>query len=269
MSKGGKTWMWSVGRVILAVVLLVAVFKWSIKLSDTVTLSDGTQVRGKITELTDTELTLRSNGTVATYPLSDVATTKDGTYRIEQGLFSILKRISPGDYIIGLFLLASIPVIATVRWQMLLRAQNIRIGFWRATELTLIGLFFNNFMPGLTGGDLVKAFYAAKLTSEKKTHAVVTVFLDRIIGMIALGIVAAGALIVVFIYKSAAAGGPYRTAVPYVAAFVLLSVAGGLVFYSRRLRAVCKACVSRAPGYERVCSVGAVQKCGVVLEAHR
>jgi uncharacterized protein (TIRG00374 family) len=40
-------------------------------------------------------------------------------------------------------------------------------------------------MVGTTGGDLVKAYYIARETHHKKTEAVATIFIDRIIGFLA------------------------------------------------------------------------------------
>jgi uncharacterized protein (TIRG00374 family) len=50
-------------------------------------------------------------------------------------------------------------------------------------ELTMIGYFFNSFMPGSVGGDLIKAWYAAGQEPRRKTKAVFTVLLDRVIGL--------------------------------------------------------------------------------------
>ena len=39
----------------------------------------------------------------------------------------------------------------------------------------MVGAFYNAFMPGTTGGDLVKAYYAAKHAPERRTRAVISV----------------------------------------------------------------------------------------------
>ena len=43
-----------------------------------------------------------------------------------------------------------------------LRAIGVRLSFWNAHRLTFIGFFFNNVVPGATGGDVVKAVYVAR-----------------------------------------------------------------------------------------------------------
>lgn len=86
-------------------------------------------------------------------------------------------------------------LIGAARWRMLLACQEIHISLWQAAKLTLLGFFFNNFLPGLTG-DVVKAVYVSGHT-EHKTRAALSVLVDRLVGMVSLGIVALIALLVV------------------------------------------------------------------------
>lgn len=167
-----------------------------------------------------------------------------------------MKGMTPYEYMIGMLLLGIVPVVAAVRWRMLLGAQKIYIGFWHALRLTLVGLFFNNFMPGLTGGDVIKAYYAAKLTEDRKTHAVVTVFLDRIIGMVALGLVAGLAILVGIIGAGASSEKEFVEAGWFIAAFVAVTVGGGICFYSRRLRRLLLALAKAIPGYAKLRATG-------------
>mgnify|MGYP000210643208 CR=1 FL=1 len=76
--------------------------------------------------------------------------------------------------------------LCILRWQLLLTAVGIRLPLGRLAELFFIGQFFNALMFGATGGDLVKAYYVAAETRHKKTEVVATVFIDRIIGLMAL-----------------------------------------------------------------------------------
>src|SRR5687768_8429401 len=52
-----------------------------------------------------------------------------------------------------------VELLSAVRWQWLLRVQGIRLSWARVLLLTLIGVFFNFFIPGGTGGDVVKVYY--------------------------------------------------------------------------------------------------------------
>ncbi len=73
-----------------------------------------------------------------------------------------------------------------IRWQMLLAMQGLKLRFAKTFALYLIGQFFSALLPGATSGDLVKAYYAARETHHRKTEAIATVFIDRIIGLLAL-----------------------------------------------------------------------------------
>ena len=77
-----------------------------------------------------------------------------------------------------------------VRWQWILQVQGLELPFWRACSITLIGSFFNSFMLGATGGDVMKAWYVARETHHKKAEAVATVIVDRIIGLLGVFVVA-------------------------------------------------------------------------------
>jgi uncharacterized protein (TIRG00374 family) len=62
---------------------------------------------------------------------------------------------------------------------------GLQITASRAFALTMVGQFYNNFMPGSTGGDLLKAYYASKNT-PKRTQVILSVLIDRIVGLLAL-----------------------------------------------------------------------------------
>lgn len=75
------------------------------------------------------------------------------------------------------------------RWQWLLASHDLHPGFWESLRLTWMGLLFNNVLPGSTGGDVLKAVSIARRSPGKRTSAVMTVFLDRVIGLVALMLV--------------------------------------------------------------------------------
>ena len=73
-----------------------------------------------------------------------------------------------------------------IRWNILLRVQGMRMGWLRLTQLFFVGLFFNLFMPGYTGGDFARLFYSMQEFPDRKKEAVLTIVMDRLIGMLAL-----------------------------------------------------------------------------------
>jgi len=80
-------------------------------------------------------------------------------------------------------------VMIGFRWLLLLRTQSIFINLFAVIRLIFLGLFYNNFMPGSVGGDLLRAWYVTKHT-PKKFEAVLSVFVDRIIGLLSTLIIA-------------------------------------------------------------------------------
>ncbi len=85
-------------------------------------------------------------------------------------------------------------ILTFYRWQVLLRAQEIRYSVAEAFRLGFIGFFFNQFVPGATGGDVLKAYYVAVDHAERRAAGVTTVFLDRVIGLLVLISIAGAAL---------------------------------------------------------------------------
>ncbi|MEQ1859500.1 MAG: lysylphosphatidylglycerol synthase transmembrane domain-containing protein [Chthoniobacteraceae bacterium] len=117
---------------------------------------------------------------------------RDPVKRAEIG--ATLLRADATWLLIGLAGYGFVEVLAAARWQCLLRVQEIHLSFRRVLGLTMIGVFFNFFIPGGTGGDAVKMFYLVKETPGRRGKALLSVIVDRLIGLFAL-IVFAGVLI--------------------------------------------------------------------------
>ncbi|MFA5157075.1 MAG: lysylphosphatidylglycerol synthase transmembrane domain-containing protein [Candidatus Omnitrophota bacterium] len=80
------------------------------------------------------------------------------------------------------------------RWEMLLKAAQIRLPLKRVIISYAGGIFFNLFLPSTIGGDLVRSVDLASHT-KKPRQIVATVLLDRLSGYIALALVALAAVI--------------------------------------------------------------------------
>src|SRR5213592_1037040 len=78
-----------------------------------------------------------------------------------------------------------VEIAAAIRWQILLRVQKIRLNVPRLIGLFLIGMFYNQFLPGGTGGDIIKSYLLLKET-KAKAGALLAVVFDRLIGLVAL-----------------------------------------------------------------------------------
>lgn len=148
--------------------------------------------------------------------------------RLEPGMVTTLANMSLPHMLGALVLMFLGSLIAVYRWHLLLRAADLGIPFGRAFSLTYIGTFFNNVMPGLTGGDLVKAFYIAKDHPRQKTEAIITVLLDRVLGLTGLALVAACVILVDL--------EQYAEVAPWIYGVLAAEAAFGCVFFSRRVR---------------------------------
>ncbi|MEI8235322.1 MAG: lysylphosphatidylglycerol synthase domain-containing protein [Verrucomicrobiota bacterium] len=113
-----------------------------------------------------------------------------------------------------------VELAAVIRWQVLLRVQGIRIGWGRLTALFLIGILFNPFMPGGTGGDVAKIFYLLKETPGRKPAAMLAVLMDRLVGI--FGLILIAGTVIVFRYR-------WLTQTPVAAGllYTLLAIFGG------------------------------------------
>ncbi len=93
--------------------------------------------------------------------------------------------IAAGYLLLGFTLIGISTLITFVRWNLLVRAQDLPFRMKDAFRLGLIGFFCNNFLPGSVGGDVVKAAGIAR-GQKRRTVAVATVLMDRAIAVWAM-----------------------------------------------------------------------------------
>jgi uncharacterized protein (TIRG00374 family) len=101
-------------------------------------------------------------------------------------LWAQVTLIHKGALTLSIGLMAMTIVLGVIRWRMVLRVHGLDLDWTRAAEISFVAHFFNSFLLGSTGGDLLKAYYAARETHHKKAEAVMTVFADRLIGLWAM-----------------------------------------------------------------------------------
>jgi len=73
-----------------------------------------------------------------------------------------------------------------IRWQQLSVAIGLRLDTTAAIQLGFIGSFFNIVTIGVVGGDSLRAFYAARHSPDRIPEAILSVFIDRVIGLIVM-----------------------------------------------------------------------------------
>jgi hypothetical protein len=104
---------------------------------------------------------------------------------IDAGINGMVAKADPRYLLAALLIFPLTYLITSYRWDLLLKVLEIRMRLSRAFVLNMVGAFYNTFMPGSTGGDVLKAYYASKLTPHR-TRAVMSVFVDRVLGLLAL-----------------------------------------------------------------------------------
>ena len=73
-----------------------------------------------------------------------------------------------------------------IRWQQLASAIGLELKISEAIELGFIGSFFNIVTIGVVGGDGLRAFYASRHSPDRIPEAILSVFIDRVIGLIVM-----------------------------------------------------------------------------------
>src|SRR5437763_655575 len=67
-------------------------------------------------------------------------------------------------------------------------AKNSKVGVRRnrTGAIVIIGLFFNVFLPGLVGGDVMRLYYIFRLAPEAKLPGSLSIVMDRLLGLLAI-----------------------------------------------------------------------------------
>jgi len=94
-----------------------------------------------------------------------------------------LRHASISWVILGLVCYSAVEMLATVRWQILLRLQGIRLGWLQAGGIVMIGLFFSLFLPGGIGGDAMRLYFIFQLAPRRKIGATLSIVMDRLFGL--------------------------------------------------------------------------------------
>ena len=181
---------------LLVFVIGVTVIAWIVDWRSTVLIpADEAGIDGRVSptaiELRVTDVTPEDRDRVR-------ITTDDGRSAIvpsiwvRPGLLDVFRDADWGWLLIGVGLVGCIYPLQTTRWWILMRCRGIPANWWRTLRLVMVGAFCNFFLPGTEGGDVVKAWGAAK-GSGRRLDTVMSVVFDRITGLSGLVLLAAAA----------------------------------------------------------------------------
>jgi uncharacterized protein (TIRG00374 family) len=76
-------------------------------------------------------------------------------------------------------------LLGVVKWEILVKAQEIDASFGALVSFSLLGLFFGNVLPSNVGGDVVRAYDLARVTRGRAEAAAISVLVDRLMGLFA------------------------------------------------------------------------------------
>ncbi len=106
----------------------------------------------------------------------------------------VFREMKPGLLLQAFAFIILGTLVSIVRWWRLLGLAQCGCTLWNALRLSFLGVFFNLVIPGLTGGDVVKAVLVVREHPERRADALMSVVLDRLIGLWGL-IILAGTVI--------------------------------------------------------------------------
>jgi hypothetical protein len=134
-------------------------------------------------------------------------------------------------------------LVSGTRWWWLLRVNGTDVSLFETLRFTWIGIFFNSVMPGSVGGDLVKALYIMKRCPGHRVQVLVSVIVDRVLGLASLALL--GAVVVLFALEREAFSDLALAIWGVMGAVALV----GVIAFSKRLRSLVrlKALLERLP----------------------
>ena len=103
--------------------------------------------------------------------------------------------------------------------------KEFDLRLWRTTRVLAASMFFANFLPGAAGGDLIRGVYVYRSAPGRRTAAMLSILIDRLIGLVAFVLLGLAA-----VFTRPVAAGPLEITVIGVSlAFIALLVL--LFFY--------------------------------------
>lgn len=105
-------------------------------------------------------------------------------------------------------LISCVFCLSFLRFWILLLGCRIRLSLLSVSRIGIIGIFFNTFMFGGTGGDVVKVIYVAR-ASKNRVGTLAATLLDRVIGLCALLLI--GQVAILVSYQTVANTPPLHT----------------------------------------------------------
>ncbi len=105
-------------------------------------------------------------------------------------LWAYVAKASPLWLAVALLLYLAQLLVSAWRWGLLLGVQRVHVAWRKLVDSYMVAYFFNNFLPSNIGGDVVRIRDTAGQAGSK-TLATTVILFDRVIGVMALMLIAA------------------------------------------------------------------------------
>lgn len=153
-----------------------------------------------------------------------------------------VKGMSPGWILLAVAAYVFTQSVAVWRWHRLLRAQHIDVEPRTLNESIWVSLFFNNFLPSNIGGDFIRIADTAPAAGSK-TLATMVIFVDRVLGLTALVLIATTGALTASLFGMHMPGARWLflvTAAGIATAILVISIPGLVGHLLRPVRALNK-----------------------------
>jgi len=174
---------------------------------------------------------------------------------------AVLSSMDRTQWLLGLGVVFTANCLSMLRWHFLMQSVGLHSTPWLALRLGFIGVFFNNVVPGLTGGDLIKAVYVTRENPQQRSAAVVSVIVDRIIGIVALALIAA--VVIPFDLEQ------YGQAAVGIYGFLFAASIGAVLALSRRAKVKLRSLLERFGFSSATRGAGALTKIDEAVSMYR
>lgn len=164
----------------------------------------------------------------------------------EPGLPRAFGAMAPGWFLLGLAAFFVGNLLVTTRWWRLLALAGCPTTWGTAFRLNFLGLFFSSVVPGLTGGDLVKTAIVVRDNPGRRADALMTVVVDRLLGLLILAAVAMVAILCL--------GEDFADLRLPVLGFLLAGIGGACVYLNPSLRRLVRfdALLAKLPAADKI-----------------
>ncbi|MDF1837079.1 MAG: lysylphosphatidylglycerol synthase transmembrane domain-containing protein [Planctomycetota bacterium] len=165
------------------------------------------------------------------------------------GIPRVLGEMRLSAVIPAFLVLIACSLLVITRWYVLLIAVGCSTRWFQVLRVTYVGPFFNLVLPGMNGGDIARAYWIVKGHPDKRAVALMSVFVDRLLGLFAMTLLAT-----VAIYTNNERFESLRLPVLAVCSAMLV---GGLALINPHLRRLIRfdALMGKLPGGEKMKSL--------------